>query len=164
MKVVEKLSLVLLLIGMIALLVIMVFVNTDIIARYVFSKPIAGSPELVALLLAIVSFFSLALPQFRKRHITISVVIDMASPRVRIYIDAILSLISAIFTILIIWQTFSQGVADLQANIVSATMVIPNAPFRFAAAFGTVFLFLAFVSDFISCLAKMRKEANPQVR
>ena len=45
MKIIRKVSSVLLFIGMSALVIMMVFVCIDIVARYIFSKPIAGSSE-----------------------------------------------------------------------------------------------------------------------
>jgi TRAP-type C4-dicarboxylate transport system permease small subunit len=160
MKAIEKISLLLLAIGMIALMFMMVFVNIDIIARYLFSKPIPGSPELVSLLLVIVSFFSLALCQFHKRHITITIIIDMIKPKVRVYVDAAIAFLSAAFTFFIIWQTYEQGVSDLNSNAITSIMGIPVAPFKFAAAFASIFLFLAFLSDFIRSFTGSKGGAN----
>ena len=160
MRLIEKLSLYLLCIGMLALLIMMAFVNYDILARLFFSKPVAGSTELVSMLLAIVSFFCLALPQFHKRHITITVIVDMLKPKARAYVDAIIALICAFFTVVIIWQTYEQGIGDMESNAISSIMAIPAAPFRFAAAFATIFLFLAFVIDFIRACAMIRNDEN----
>ena len=160
MSILERISLYLLYIGMLALLIMMVFVNYDIFARLLFSKPVAGSTELVSMLLAVVSFFCLALPQFHKRHITITVIVDMLKPKARAYVDAIIALICALFTVVIIWQAYEQAIGDLEGNAISSIMAIPAAPFRFAAAFATLFLFLAFVIDFIRAFAMIRNDEN----
>ena len=158
----EKLSLYLLYIGMAALLLMMLFVNYDILARLFFSAPVAGSTELVSMLLAVVSFFCLALPQFHKRHITITVIVDMLGPKARRVVDAIISLICALFTVIIIWQTFDQGAGDMESNAISSVMQIPAAPFRFAAAFATIFLFLAFATDFVRACSPKKEEKTSQ--
>ncbi len=157
MTLIEKMSYILLCCGMVVLLVMMAFINVDVIARYFFSRPIPGSTEFVSVCLVVVSFFCLALTQFQKRHITITVIIDLMRPRVRLYLDAILALVCAIFTILIMWQTYEQGVSDMVSHCVSPIMVIPMAPFRFVAAFATLLFFLAFLSDFKACISAIRK-------
>jgi TRAP-type C4-dicarboxylate transport system permease small subunit len=164
MKVIERLSLYLLWVGMLALLIMMAFVNYDILARLVFSKPVAGSTELVSMLLAVVSFFCLALPQFHKRHITITFVVDMLKPRGRALVDGVTALICALFTVIIIWQTFEQGIGDMNGNAISSIMAIPAAPFKFAAAFATSFLLLAFVLDFLRALPLPAKQEKPKTR
>jgi len=156
MRIIEKISLFLLSIGMASLMVMVVFVNVDIVARYFFAKPVSGSTELVSMLLVIVSFFSLALCQIHKRHITITIIPDMIRPSVRAYIDAAIAILSAAFTFVIIWQTYEQGISDHVSNAITSIMRLNVAPFKFAAAFATIFLFIAFICDFFQALSMMR--------
>lgn len=160
MRIVNKVSFFLLCVGMLALMIMVAFVNVDIVARYFFSKPVPGSTELVSMLLVVVSFFSLALCQVHKRHITITIVLDMMRPSHRLYADAVIAFLSAAFTLFIIWQTFSQGVSDYESNAITSIMRISVAPFKFAAAFATVFLFLAFLNDFIQTLSTMKDQSH----
>ncbi|RLC36801.1 hypothetical protein DRH29_03750 [candidate division Kazan bacterium] len=157
---IEKISLVLLYIGMVALMVMMVFINIDIIGRYFFGRPIAGSPELVSFLLVVVSFFSLALSQFHKRHITITVIIDFFKPKTRACIDAMIALICAGFTFFIIWATWEQAISDIKSNAITSIMQLPVPPFKIAATFAAMFLFLAFMSDLVRSIQTMKKSAK----
>jgi TRAP-type C4-dicarboxylate transport system permease small subunit len=112
------------------------------------------------MLLVIVSFFSLALCQVHKRHITITIVLDMIRPNVRAYIDAAIALLSAVFTFIIIWQTYEQGVSDHVSNAITSIMRLKVAPFKFAAAFATIFFFLAFLCDFFESLSMMKSGSH----
>jgi TRAP-type C4-dicarboxylate transport system permease small subunit len=160
MRILEKISFFLLWIGMTALMVMVAFINVDIVLRYFFSKPIPGSTELVSMLLVIASFFCLALCQIHKRHITITIIPDMMRPGVRAYMDAVIALLSAAFTFFIIWQTYVQGISDYESNAITSIMRLRVAPFKFAAASATILLFLAFLSDFIQALSMIRGGSN----
>jgi len=152
MKIIEGLSIVFVAIGSIALLAMLAFINVDIIARMVFNDPIAGSTELISFLLVISNFLFLAATQFYKRNIVITIIIDLFKKRVRRVIDAVLFLASTIFSVLICWQTFDQGVSDLQGNVISPIMEIPFAPFKFVAAVGCALLSVVFLVDFLNCV------------
>lgn len=167
--VIEKISLLLLNIGMFALIFMMIFVDADVIGRYFFNKPIAGSQELVAMLMAIVSFFCIALPQFHKRHITITVVVDRFRRKIKLIVDVLMLFLSAIFSIVLIWQTYEQGVAEFSSNAITAIMKLPVWPFRIAGAFAMIFLFFAFIYDlnviknkFNFLKIKTKKMKNPK--
>ncbi len=160
MKIIRKASFVLLVIGMFALVSMMIFVCIDIVTRYVFAQPIPGSNELVSMLLSIACFFAFALTQFQKRNITIPIIIDLLGPRPRAWVDAIIAIICAAFTLLIVWQTYEQGISDANSHAVTPIMTIPVAPFKFFAAFASIFLFLAFLADVIESFIRIRKGAD----
>lgn len=133
------------------MLAMLAFINVDVIARMVFNDPIAGSIELISFLLATSNFLFLAGTQLYKRNIVITIIIDMFKKRARRVIDAVLFLASTLFSILICWETFSQGISDLKGSVISPIMEIPYPPFRFVAAAACALLSVVFLADFINC-------------
>lgn len=156
MNIISRVSSGLLVIGMAALLVMMLFVCLDIVARYAFSQPVAGSSELVSVLLVISCFFTFPLCQVHKRNITIPIFIDLLGARKRACVDAVLALSSAAFTFVIVWETCRQGIEELNSHAISPIMGIPLGWFKIGAAAATVFLLLAFLSDLAGVVQQQR--------
>ncbi|RJR47349.1 MAG: TRAP transporter small permease [Desulfobacteraceae bacterium] len=158
MNVVNRISSTLLIIGMAALIIMMLFVCLDIVARYAFSQPIAGSSELVSVLLVVSCFFTFPLCQIHKRNITIPIFIDLLGARKRAYVDVVLAVLNSAFTFVIVWETCRQGIEELNSHAVSPIMGIPLGWFKIGAAAAMLFLLLAFLSDLIGVFQKQRTE------
>jgi TRAP-type C4-dicarboxylate transport system permease small subunit len=154
MKILKGLSIAFVVIGSISLLAMLAFINVDVIARMVFNDPVAGSTELISFLLVISNFLFLAATQFYKRNIVITIIIDMFKKRTRRVIDAVIFLSCALFSILICWETFVQGISDLKGSVISSVMEIPFPPFKFVAAAGCGLLSVVFLADFINCFRR----------
>lgn len=88
-----------------AIAAMMVITVTDVVARYVFRKHIAGSYEYVALLFVYLIFFGLAYAQRQDAHITIGVLYERLPRRARLVSQAVVLVASFILFSALTWYT-----------------------------------------------------------
>jgi TRAP-type C4-dicarboxylate transport system permease small subunit len=108
-------------VGMTAMMVITVY---NVVMRYVFTKPIYGVVELVGMILVLTSTFGMALCQKDKAHITITLITDMLTPKIRNISDVFGLLMSFICFGIITWmmfidtvEYFERGIGGLSADL-----------------------------------------------
>ena len=73
--------------GVLALM--MFLVGIDVVLRYIFNRPIAGSYEIVQFMLVIVVFFGMANTAVHNGHIRVDIFITHLTPKVQDVIDTI---------------------------------------------------------------------------
>jgi len=134
-------------VGCFVLAIMMFFTAADVIGRYFLNRPIVGSFEIQAFLMAIVIGFSLAICGVNKGHINVDVVLNVLPKRVRAVMDGISSFISIAFMAFLTWQTFRYVVILHQTNSVATTVPLPSWPFALAAAIGMTVFALVLLRD-----------------
>jgi TRAP-type transport system small permease protein len=80
----------------VVLFAIMVLTGADVIGRYVFSRPIGGTDELIAAGMAILIFGSLPIVALRNEHITIDTVTGLMRGAVKEIQARLVNLVSAL--------------------------------------------------------------------
>lgn len=92
--------------GTILIFLVMLLVNFDVIGRNFFANPISGVPEMVSMSIVAIVFLQIA-QAFRKGRLTrteaVLGFVEKRAPRLRLVIDMIFSLASA----LLIWQLYA---------------------------------------------------------
>jgi TRAP-type C4-dicarboxylate transport system permease small subunit len=124
-----------------AVLALMLLATGNVVLR-IFGIPYGGTYELVSFLGAIGVAFALAATQRGKGHIVVDILSSRYPRRVKQWIDALSSLISAAFFGVVAWQVILWGARIMVSGEVSETLKIVYHPFVFGVAAG--FCLLAF--------------------
>jgi TRAP-type C4-dicarboxylate transport system permease small subunit len=128
-------------VAIVALSAMILFVVSNILARFFFKSPIPGTIELVELIAVIVVFLAVGYTEFRRAHISIELVVNRFSSRARAVTASIMYLLSAAFFVILGWRgavlAWSYSYPTIRDSYV---LSIPFAPFIFFIAFGSAVL------------------------
>jgi TRAP-type C4-dicarboxylate transport system permease small subunit len=100
----------------------------DVFARYLFSRPVQGSAEIIQFLMALTIFAGLPLVTRHRGHISVSLVENLVRGAVRRALQAIVDMASLACCAVIAWQLYLQ--AGVYAQTANKTIVVglPMAP------------------------------------
>ena len=85
------------------LLVMMALTFVDVVARYLFNRPLAGAFEVTELLLLVLIFAGLPLVSFSDEHATMDFIDRLLGPRSQRWLEALVQLVNAAFMFLLTW-------------------------------------------------------------
>jgi TRAP-type C4-dicarboxylate transport system permease small subunit len=153
-KIVERLALIVLLIGGTGMLVSMFLGVADIVGTQVLLIPVPGPRELTESTMVLIVFGALAYAQIRRAHIRVELVYFQMPPRVRAVMDVITDLAAIAFYGLILQQAIGEAQYSLQINEATVGLIrFPLWPARFVLAAGCALmilqLFLHLIEDLI---------------
>ncbi len=141
----------------ITLAAMMILVGTDVVLRYVFSSPIAGSYEIIQYAMTIVVAFGLAYCALEKGHIRVNLLVSRLSARGQAVINSIASLVFlALFTV-IIWQSLLRALLMIKAGQLSEVLYFPLFPFALVVVAGCAVLCLVLLRDLLEYLSQAVK-------
>jgi len=144
--------------GILALMVLLI--TADVVMRYFFNSPIKGSYELVQFMLSMIVFLGLAFMQTKKGHVSISLLTSKLSSSQRSVIGSATYLLCLITFALVSWRCILQAETLRISNTSSDVLSIPNFPFMYIVAFGSIMICLIFIIDFIRSLDGVLKECE----
>lgn len=133
-EILRKISKVFATISGIAISVIMIFTIVTIIMRSVLGKPVVGANEMVEVLLAMFVFAAIIYSQTEKAHINLFLILLRLPEKLAGIIYAVDLLIVTAVAGAITYAMFSQAAYAVSKHLVSALLLIPYAPFNYAAA------------------------------
>ncbi len=151
-------------VGAVVLAIMMLLTAADVILRYLFSRPIAGSYELTVFMMSLLVAFSLAYTGVQKAHIRIDVVINKLSDRVRAFIDSITYLVSVGILGVITWQSILYAQMLKAGGNTSGTLFIPIYPFVYAVAFGSALLAIVFFINLLEFVSQTTQKTRWHVQ
>lgn len=140
---------VLLAIGTTVLAVMMFFIMTDVLLRYIFKSPILGSYEIVEYMMALLIPFGVVYCAHKKGHVAVDILFDRFPKRFQGILNVITSLAVLVFFVLIAWQNILFIEESYAQKITSGVLYIPAYPFVTALAVGFVALCLVLLMDFL---------------
>lgn len=138
------------LIGMCALTCANIFLRTTWV-------PIRGTFELMGYFGAVVTTFALGYTQMRRGHISVDVLVNSFSKKVRTLLTAANHSICVIFFSLAAWQLLKKAATLLRTGEVTETLRIVYYPFTIAVAVGCLALVLELVVS-LAMMARSDKE------
>ena len=142
-KIVERLALVVLLIGGMGMLFSMFLGVADIVGTQVLLIPVPGPRELTESTMVLIVFGALAYAQIRRSHIRVELVYFQMPPRVRAVMDVITDLAAIAFYGLILQQAIGEAQYSLQINEATVGLIrFPLWPARFILAAGCALMIL----------------------
>lgn len=123
-------------VGVFFLTMMMLVITADVISRFFFNAPIAGSLEIIRFMLVLTILFGIPYATTRKQHVSIDILTSRLSKRSALRLESIMILISLILSSVVVWRTIQYGLLRHQMNEISAVLHLPFAPFIFMVAFG----------------------------
>lgn len=131
------------------LLFLLVFV--DVVGRYFFDRPISGSNDIGELLLVPIAFFAVGFTQLMKEHVRVTLIYTKLSPRGQAIVDAVMFLVGAAIWGLIAWnmgeRAWEMTAPGSTISSTSPVLRIPNAPFIYIVAVGSLLFCLQLLVD-----------------
>jgi TRAP-type C4-dicarboxylate transport system permease small subunit len=86
------------------LMAMMLLTFVDVVARYVFNRPIRGGFEVTELLLLVLIFAGLPLVSHADEHVTMDFVDRLMRGRARVWLDRVVHLLVAALMLFMAWQ------------------------------------------------------------
>jgi len=138
-------------VGTACLLVLVGLSTIDVVLRYFFNSPIAGTIEIIELTMVVLVFLSIGYTQVTKSHVRVEVLSGLLKPRGKLVLDSIACVNSIVVLLLVIWRT---AVFALETPELTVTFGIPVAPFAALVPLGCILLLLLFFRDYLEILTE----------
>jgi TRAP-type C4-dicarboxylate transport system permease small subunit len=140
-----------------ALTAMMLLTVADVCGRYIFSKPIRGTYELVGFLLVGAGSLGLGYCQVRKAHIRVDFLLQRFPEKVRAILTALANFLGFAAFSLLCWRCvlYAQYYISATGNHTD-TLNIPLFPFVVVLAVGTGMLALVILFDLVRSLTKVK--------
>jgi TRAP-type C4-dicarboxylate transport system permease small subunit len=91
------------------LLAMMLLTVVDVVARYVFSRPLRGAFEITELMLLVLIFAGLPLVSFADEHAVMDFIDRLLSPRGQGWLERAVQLVNAAFMFLLTWLVWRKA-------------------------------------------------------
>lgn len=131
-------------------------VFSDVIGRYFFNHPIAGTTELVKCTIIAIVFLGIAYTLNQKRHIRTTILLDRLPPIYQQILELLASLLCLlVFSILIIFSWQAAWEAFLVREFDGVQLKVPVYPSRFIIVLGSALLIIQSLSDVVTHARKI---------
>lgn len=141
-------------IGAAVLFLWMAFTFIDVLLRYLFSRPVAGSIEISEMVLAVIVFFGVAYTQRRKSHIRVDVITSQLSPKAAVAMDAATYIVCMGVVAILMWQGIENTISLAQTSEVSAQFRMSLAPAAAAVPLGCLLLLIVLLQDLLASIVE----------
>lgn len=141
----------------IALLFVMVMTIVSVVVRKFF-KPLVGIDEYTSFIMTIITGFALGNCAIKDAHISVDMIVERFSPKVRAVIDSITGAISLVFFSFTIWHIGKYAYSVYIGGEMSMTTLTPTYPFIYAVAFGMIGLVIAIFIRLLDSFGKVVKQ------
>jgi len=91
------------------LLTMMLLTVVDVVARYVFSRPLRGAFEITELMLLVLIFAGLPLVSFADEHALMDFIDRLLGPRSQSWLERLVQLVNAAFMFLLTWLVWGKA-------------------------------------------------------
>ncbi|MHB1161146.1 MAG: TRAP transporter small permease [Chloroflexota bacterium] len=142
-------------VGAVALIVMMLWVVTDVLLRFLFNRPVLGSYEIVEYMMVAFIFMAMAHAQFSKAHISVPVFVERLSPEARAVVESITSLVTLAIALVMVWGAIGQTRDMYLSRMTSAVLFIPKWPFQAITALGLALFSVAVLVDVLKNLTRV---------
>jgi len=133
--------------GMIAILVCVGLVISNIVKRSLGFGLVTGTPELVELIAALILSLGIGYLTFVKGHVAVGILVDRFAPRKQSAFEVVTYAISLGVTILIAWGMFKLGLYYQRVGYYTGVLNIPFYPFFYVVAASLVLTCVVLVKD-----------------
>lgn len=135
-----------------AMILVVVF---NVTSRYLFGRPLGFTVELIEIMLLALVFFGLGYAQLQKNHITVDILTLRLSQNTQAVIDFITYLLSLGVFAIITWRSAVLASGYWADGVLTDQLQIPSALLLFMVSFGSMLLFLAFLTDLFKSMAQV---------
>jgi TRAP-type C4-dicarboxylate transport system permease small subunit len=116
------------------LMAMMLITVVDVIGRYALKQPVPGAYELIELSLAIVIFMALPLVCLKDENITVTLLIEHLSRRVRQIHAGVVSLVCAGVLAVVAWRLYAHAAQLAAYGDVTMFLRLPRGPIGYTMA------------------------------
>jgi len=127
------------------LMAMMLITTVDVVGRYIVKQPVPGAYELIELMLAVNIFMALPLVCLKDEHITVTVLVERFSRRVRQVHAGVVSLLSAGVLAVVAWRLYAHAAQLASYGDVTMFLRLPRGPIGYTMALLTALGALATV-------------------
>lgn len=163
-RVLERLALIVLLIGGLGMLMSMFLGVADVVGTQILHVPVPGPKELTESTMVVIVFGALTYTQIRRAHIRVELVYLRTSPRMQAALDVLASVCGLIFFGLLLWQAIGEAQYSLQIDEATVGLIrFPLWPARIVLAIGTALMILRLVLDIVMDVPRIFTGAPPEI-
>ena len=116
------------------LMAMMLITTVDVVGRYIVKQPLPGAYELIELMLAVNIFMALPLVCLKDEHITVTVLLEGLSRRVRQVHAGVVSLLSAGVLAVVAWRLYAHAAQLASYGDVTMFLRLPRGPIGYTMA------------------------------
>lgn len=138
--------------GMVAVLLVVGLVISDIVKRSIGFGRIPGTPELVELVAALILSLGIGYLTFVKGHVAVGILVDRFAPRKQAFFDVLNYVISLAVTGLLTWGMFELGSFMQNSGWSSGVLEIPLSPFAYTVAGALVLTCVVLAKDLVKAV------------
>lgn len=147
--------------GSMILIGMMLLVTSDVIARFLFNRPIHGVTEITEFMMVGLLYFTLAHTQARKAHINVEILTSRLSPRARLVPEVITYFLGLLVFALITWQGVKSAADAWKIQEVTFGLIeLPLFPAKVLVPIGSFVLCLRFILDILEGLKSLLQKAS----
>jgi len=117
-----------------SLFAMMLLTCGDVFMRYVFSKPIIGTYDLVSLMGAVLVSFAMPYTMLKKGHVSVEILIQNLSKGKQLVIGTFTHLLGISLFLVLIWQAILLSRDMKAAGEVTPTLLLPFYPILYCMA------------------------------
>ncbi len=133
-------------VGMVIFVAMVCLTFLDVILRYIFNRPFAGSIEITELMMVIVVFTGISVTQLEKAHVTVDIITSKLKSGPKLVMSGFSNILSIAILVVIIIQTFKYAITAREGTFV---FHIPVNGFFGLVTIGCVLLVLVLVRDLL---------------
>ena len=153
----ERLALLILLIGGLGLLMSMFLGVGDVIGTQMLETPLPGARELTESTMVLIVFGALTYAQIQRSHIRVELLYTRLGPRAQAVMDVCADLAALAFFSLLLWQAINEAIVSVGLNEATVGLIrFPLYPARIVLAAGTALLILRLLIDLIEDADRIR--------
>jgi TRAP-type C4-dicarboxylate transport system permease small subunit len=134
---------------------LLLYVNAEVVMRFVFNNPLPGHLELSQLLIAAAVFLGLAYAQARRSHVGIDILIKALPPGPALVVDTITLALSLAAVAVVVWYSWDSALHALAINDITPTAELPTWWSKIALPIGGAVLCVRFLVQMIENLTRL---------
>lgn len=135
----------------------MLLTCADVVMRYVFSRPIIGTYDLVSLMGAVLASFAMPYTMLKKGHVAVEILIQRLSRGAQLIIETFTHLIGISLFLVLVWQAILLSMDMKAAGEVTPTLLLPFYPIVYCMAICFFGLCLAILVNLLDIWTKRAK-------
>jgi len=140
-----------------ALVLMMVLSCSDIFMRYLFSRPITGTYDIVGLSGAVLASFAMPYTMLKKGHVAVEILIQSLSRGKQLVIETFSHLLGISLFLVLVWQAIVLSRDMKAAGEVTPTLLLPFYPIVYCMALCFFFLSLTILVNLLHVWTKRAK-------
>ena len=152
---ISKLAHGLMIIARVVVALMVALITSDVVLRYFFNRPIAGSYELIEFMMVFVVFLGLAYTQVRKGHLCINLFTKNLSGATMAVLNGLTYLLCFVIFTLISWRLSIAASSAFSNESISTVLSIPIWISYWVTVIGAATLTIVFLADFLQSVQDM---------